>query len=389
MTYRRSLRYLLVFAAGAMVTSLACTTARAQQRKTITITPSAYDRYEAGRAHDIKYHALPANTPAARSARRTKFSNMHPSAMGGASAPALEPSLSPEHGIRYPADLQYHGGNVVRSARQYLIYVNLSSNASCDTIATCWGNPSRFLHDLGLSDFIHVVDQYVGAQYGDRYRVSGDSINVNYPVHGKPLTDADIQTIVHAVVTALGLPTGYHAIYDVFLTPGQDECFSSADQTCYSPDNPATFYFCAYHGSTDFSDIGHVLYTVEPAQNVDGCNSRPNGPNGPLADSTNSTLSHETFETITDPDGTGWWNELDNGLYGQEIADECSFLIFTPPPPALPGPNSIAYFDPSNVILNGHPYLAQPEYDNALHACATAPGSLFGNQSQGNFGGSG
>ena len=49
--------------------------------------------------------------------------------------------------------------------------------------------------------------------------------------------------------------------------------------------------------------------------------------------------SHETFETITDPDGTAWWNSLDNGLFGQEIGDECSFLLFignpNPPPSVL------------------------------------------------------
>jgi len=30
-------------------------------------------------------------------------------------------------------------------------------------------------------------------------------------------------------------------------------------------------FFCGYHSSADFKDIGHVLYTVEPYQNVSGC----------------------------------------------------------------------------------------------------------------------
>jgi len=75
----------------------------------------------------------------------------------------------------------------------------------------------------------------------------------------------------------------------------------------------------------DFRDIGHVLYSVEPFQNVEGCSSRPGTPDGQLADSTNNVLSHETFETIPDPDGTAWLNILDNGVFGQEIGDECSF----------------------------------------------------------------
>jgi hypothetical protein len=52
------------------------------------------------------------------------------------------------------------------------VYVNLGSSPSCSTIATCWGNPHGFLHDLGKSDFIYVADQYVGRTEDDRYRVS-------------------------------------------------------------------------------------------------------------------------------------------------------------------------------------------------------------------------
>jgi hypothetical protein len=80
-------------------------------------------------------------------------------------------------------------------------------------------------------------------------------------------------------------------------------------------------------------------------------------------DSHTLVLSHETFETNTDPDITAWWNSLDNGLYGQEIGDECSFLIF-------PAPNTV-YFDPSDVTLNGKKYIIQPEADNAQHGCST------------------
>lgn len=75
-------------------------------------------------------------------------------------------------------------------------------------------------------------------------------------------------------------------------------------------------------------------------------------------------LSHEVFETITDPDGTAWWNSLNNGIFGQKIGDECSFLLFAA---------KNVYFDPSNVTLNGKSYIAQPEYNHAQHACTTGP----------------
>src|SRR5258708_11144782 len=101
--------------------------------------------------------------------------------------------------------------------------------------------------------------------------------------------------------------------------------------------NPSTFFFCAYHGSVDFSDIGHVLFTVEPFQAVAGCEVAPPNPNSELADSTNSVLSHELFETITDPDPpTGWVANSSLDEQGFEIGDECqpignqNFQFLTP-----------------------------------------------------------
>ena len=139
------------------------------------------------------------------------------------------------------------------------------------------------------------------------------------------LFDEDIIAIAHAGAAAFG--SGYHHIYHIFLPPGQDVCFTGTNE-CYSPDNPDTFFFCAFHASVDFSDIGHVLLTVEPYQNVNGCSVVQPSPNGPIVDSTADVLSHELFETITDPDGTAWWNRYDLDLFGAEIGDECQNFDF-------------------------------------------------------------
>lgn len=370
----RALRYVLTLAAGAVLTS--CATVKVQHRAIApAISPSAYDRSQAEHARNTRHHRMPANTLAARAARG--MTRLGTPANGASPPPGPVASPQSAQSIRYPGDVQFHGGNVVQSAEEYLIYVNLAGSTSCHTIAACWGDPAGFLHDLDSSDFIHVVDQYVGARSDNRYAVSSEPINVNYTSaagSGKPFTDTDIQAIVHAAVRARGLPTGYHSIFHVFLAPGQDECSTSAFDTCYSPDDPAAFVFCADHSSVDFSDVGHVLYTIEPYEDVTGCASRPGGPSGQLADSTNNVLSHETFETLSNPDGTGWWNELDTGDFEEEIGDECSFLLLIPPPPALPSPQTVVYFDPSNVVLNGHRYLAQPEYSNDQHACSILPG---------------
>ena len=71
-----------------------------------------------------------------------------------------------------------------------------------------------------------------------------------------------------------------------------DTCFDLTS-VCYSPDNPPSFAFCGYHGSVTYSDIGHVLLSVEPFQNVDGCSVTTPTPNGALVDSTANVLSIE------------------------------------------------------------------------------------------------
>lgn len=263
--------------------------------------------------------------------------------------------------VRYPGDLFGFGGATVQTTQHHSIY--LKPNGSCP-IAQCWGNPEGFLRDLGRSEFIHVVDQYVGLTANRRYGV-GQAYAATFtpPVDFSttPFTDNDMLAFVYAAAQASG-QTGYGHIYHVFLPAGTDECFDSTFTICYSPDNDGAWYFCAYHSSVDFLDIGHVLYSVEPYQNLPGCRVRAGTPNGSLIDSTNNVLSHEVFETITDPDGDGWWNYLDDGRYGQEIGDECSFIRHHP-----------GAFDPSIFEAHDRLYAAQPEYNNQQHACTTAP----------------
>jgi hypothetical protein len=68
------------------------------------------------------------------------------------------------------------------------------------------------------------------------------------------------------------------------------------------------------------------------------------------------------IEVITDPLGNAWWNQLNLALNGEEIGDECTFLLFTP---------TNVFFDPSVVRLNHKEYALQPEYSNLQHACST------------------
>ena len=325
--------------------------------------PTAADHAAAQAAKLVYHHAFPARTPAGDSLKhgetlRGLGSSRHLSGHDDGNAAG--------GGERFIGDLTYFGGAVVGFAESHAIF--LRPNGNCP-VATCWGDPEGFLSDLTRSDLIHVTDQYVGLAANHRYTL-GSHTNINYTPTPKtaPLTDADMQAIVHFVASTSG-ETGYGHIYHVFLPPGQDECFAPLTATgrgqCYSPDVDANFVFCAYHNSVEFQDIGHVLYSVEPFQNVAGCNVKPGTVNGQLVDSTNSTLSHELIETITDPDGDAWFNFSSAPLFFEEIGDECVFLAFFPP--------NIVFSDPSNFRVGRHHYAVQPEYSNAQHACVIQP----------------
>jgi len=252
----------------------------------------------------------------------------------------------------YPADLSYNVFGLtsppptVQSAEQHGVYLNCSPD--------CWGKPYKFLNNLNESGMTHITDQYVGAYRDGRYPPgAGLSATGTVP---PILYDSDMIDIAYEAASLLG--SGYGHIYHIYLPPGQDVCFAPG-LPCYSPDNPSTFAFCAYHSSFD-SPIGHVLYTVEPYANVAGCQVFPPSPNGPTVDSTANILSHEVFETITDPDGTAWLNGYSQALFLDEIGDECSALGFT---------STSAYFAYGAISLNGQKYEIQPEYSNLLHGC--------------------
>ncbi len=240
-------------------------------------------------------------------------------------------------------DLTNNGGPVMSGATVYNILVNATDE-------TAWGGmESKFETDLfasGNGGMINILDQYIGGSATGAFTYGGD-VQVTYDT-SQQLADQDIYNIVYQVAQQYG--TGYNNIYNVFLDSTVTQCSQNAGG-CYGQQ------YCAYHGNTDYSDIGHVIYSVEPYQGIQGCEiSDPSSPNGTLADSTASTSSHEMFEAFTDPDvpnNVAWYNQT-----AGEIGDICA--------PA----NGIST---AVVNLNGDNWEIQPEYDNNVHDCSYTP----------------
>jgi hypothetical protein len=240
----------------------------------------------------------------------------------------------------FPVDVTFHGGHVLASAQMHDVLIN--------TTAATVGTPQTFQANFSNSTFVHVLDQYAGSTANNRYPVSSTLFSASIATFAKVLSQDQLFTVLHAAAASTHL-TGYTHMYNLFLAPGLDTCFDLTSE-CYSPDNTASFVFCAYHGSITFSDIGHVIFSIIPFQHTPGCGDDFAGltlPNAIPIDDTATTLSHEQSEAISDPDpGSGYFNDG----FGLEIADTCAAFR-------------------ANETLNGHHYLIQPEYSNSAHGC--------------------
>lgn len=299
------------------------------------IKPSTADAAAASQASQLLYHIMKPNSGTGRSLS----------------------SVRRPMGVAYPGDLLGYGGYTVNYANFYNIFVS-TQNVSCS--ASCWGAsivPGLFLSDLFNSNLIHVVDQYEGLNANNRFQIAGHftaqvSAYASQPGANPVISQSGILSMLHDAIKLNGNAAGYSNVYNVFIPPNTDTCFDFSP-ACYSPDQPSNFAFCGYHGSVDFPDLGvHALFSVEPYDNVQGCQVNYDGltpPNGIANDSQDSVLMHEMFETITDPDpGQGWYNSMLG-----EIGDECQ------------GWGSI-------IDFGGQLFETQTIYSNAQHGCTNS-----------------
>jgi hypothetical protein len=252
--------------------------------------------------------------------------------------------------VVWPSDLTYGGGPVLATAKVYNAFVNSSS--------ATFGLPYSFETHLSYSQMIHITDQYVGTTGTNRYNWAGDTV-VKTTFITNVLGDNDLLSIVHAVAKAIAPNAGRKNIYNIFLPSGLDYCSTGAiglpPGACNASLTSPNPFFCGFHDAVAFSDIGEVLFTFQPFQDLNFCAAnadRPSDttPNGLQNDSTYSTLSHELFETITDPEpGSGWYAFVPL-LANGEIGDLCAYLGQT-------------------VNLSGKNVYIQREYSNKVHGC--------------------
>jgi PKD repeat protein len=298
------------------------------------------------------------------------------------------------------SNLSYQGGPVMHSSDPYVIFWAPGT----ETIPSPWQSLiERYFTDVA-GDSGQATNAYaVARQYTDStgfadYRQSFDPASQvvqdtdPYPAsaggdcatssYTTCLTDGQLQTEISSLIAADGLPSdgptaggqlpGGAPIYFVVLPSDVDVCFGDGSGTCASND------FCAYHSS--YADgPNNVLYATIPTvalgspQNAKGCqwdgNSAVQEPNATIADVGLKYISHEDNETITDPLGTGWWNNYTGNENGDNCNDyDTNAAAFTPTLGGDAGTGTLY-----NQLIGGDQYYLQSEWSNGSGGCAMQP----------------
>jgi hypothetical protein len=234
----------------------------------------------------------------------------------------------------------------------------------------------RFSNDASGSRYLNIVTQYpsvcgsnpcvmrngAGAfAFGGNW-TDTQSYPSNRGTRTNPLQDGDIQNEVTRAIAqnfwTLDANAVFFVITGVFQNSGAlvEECqvsnlfFSSCTYN----------RFCAYH---DYFNSGsnniRYNYVSNASFNTAGCAMGiSTGVNGQVASDREVVLmSHELFETITDPEINAW---LDGS--GNEIGDKCNPNDATNPVPA------------ATVNMNGHTYNVQQQWSNGSASCVSGFG---------------
>jgi hypothetical protein len=193
-----------------------------------------------------------------------------------------------------------------------------------------------------------------------------------------PLTRFDIQNVIRSVMTSKSWSANNgNNLFVVFTPNNVISCFDVAKHACIRGSAEGSDA-CGWHWNFVVS-TKQVIYAdmpdvaINPSCLTSVIAGAGKGPNGdPTADSEINILSHELFESITDPqpfNNPGWYYLA---YSSGEIGDLCNFNFGAP---------SVEP-DGSDLLLNptiaspkalGDPYLVQMEYSNALHGCTFDP----------------
>ena len=233
----------------------------------------------------------------------------------------------------------------------------------------------RYFRNVGGTSFYNILTQYSRDGHGhvvydgpirNSSRLAGVFGDIRkYPHPGtrkSPLTLDDVLHELERDMSREHWVASDDRMFFMFTAGGAEICDSSDEESCTFPAQYSDSTWCGLHESYPNGRV--ILYAVIPDVVTTGCDPIP--PNAvvspnhdPYADSVLTVVSHEQFETVTDPVLNGWTatiNVQSEEPY-PEIADLCVGHFGAVAP------------DGSNVRLHGHPYLLQEEWSNSDGRC--------------------
>ncbi|HET7377503.1 MAG TPA: hypothetical protein VFK30_12400 [Anaerolineae bacterium] len=257
-------------------------------------------------------------------------------------------------------NLSYHRGPVMHTNSVYAIYwIPAGYSVSSNYQSLINGFFQNVAADNGKTSNVYYSDtQYYDNATGNILYSStfaGGVVDTNpFPANGCSdsytsvcLSDAQLQAELQKVMAANGLTGGSTKEYFIFTPKNVGSC---AGSSC------AFSQFCAYH-SWIGSGSTATMYANQPyaAFVTAACDSSQH-PNGDDADATINVVSHEHNETITDPQGSAWYDRR-----GYENGDKCAWNFGT----ALGSTSTGSY----NQVIGTGKYYLQQEWSNFSSKC--------------------
>jgi hypothetical protein len=213
-------------------------------------------------------------------------------------------------GNRTSQNVEYHGGALMLSTTHvYFIWYGNWSGSTAPTILT------DLASNLGGSAYLDAVTRYrtpIGYAPANAVQYSG-SVNDAYS-RGTTLANYEISFIVGEAIINQSLPPDPDGVYVVFTSADVNE--TSGFSTAY----------CGFHNTTSVNgSTTKVIFVGHPDRAPAKCKPQTVGPNGDAAaDAMANTFMNALFNTILDPEFTGWYDK-----FQLEPADKCAWNFGT------------------------------------------------------------
>jgi hypothetical protein len=203
-------------------------------------------------------------------------------------------------------NIKYHNGPTITSAKVVLIFwgPTFSPPGADAAYATTL---QAFRTQFGTTPEFNVITQYSGILLSNLVGGQADWFDPTPPPTN--VTDALVQSEVNAYQASHG-GNDSSTVYEVFI-PSTSYSSSGTSTSCGGPH----LAYCAYH-SWIGSGTNAIKYSIEPYPSCSGCSVS----GWSAAQNQEHFVCHETREAVTDPTGTGWW---DNS--GAEADDKCAW----------------------------------------------------------------